>query len=113
MSKDKAVARGTSIVIIGRTEDGLICGGDSIGEIGKPAEKVGEEVGKKFLKEYLSNSACDEHFADNIIPFLALLGGKIKVSQLTSHIETNIWVCTKFFDKMFDIKREIILSKGV
>ena len=107
-----ALSYGAGVVVWGVFENTII-GADSLGEPRKSAEKVGEEVGKKFLKEYLSNSACDEHFADNIIPFLALLGGKIKVSQLTSHIETNIWVCTKFFDKMFDIKREIILSKGV
>jgi RNA 3'-terminal phosphate cyclase len=34
---------------------------------------------------------------------LALFGEKIKVSRITKHCRTNIWVCEQFFGKIFEI----------
>ena len=94
LSKDKAVARGTSIVIIGRTEDGLICGGDSIGEIGKPAEKVGEEAAERFLRWVNSKAAVDIHLGDMLIPYASLADSETTytVDEITGHIISSLYV---------------------
>jgi RNA 3'-terminal phosphate cyclase len=41
-----------------------------------------------------------------LIPFIALLGGKIKVSEITDHTLTNIYVCEQFLDIKFEVDKE-------
>ena len=55
-----------------------------------------------------SESAVDSFLADNIIPLLALSGGKIKVSEITEHTYTNIYYIEKFTDTKFKIDNNII-----
>jgi RNA 3'-terminal phosphate cyclase len=53
----------------------------------------------------------DHHLADNLIPLLALLGGRMITSKITGHIHSNIYVCEKFLNVNFKIdekKNEII-----
>jgi RNA 3'-terminal phosphate cyclase (GTP) len=88
-------------------------GADVLGERGKRAEDVGKEAGEKFVKEIKSGAAVDSHLADNMIPWLALFYGKIKVSEITEHCRTNIWICEQFLGKIFEIDEDnkIISSK--
>ena len=83
-------------------------GSDSLGEKGKPAETVGKEAASKLIQEINSNSPIDLHTADNLIPWLALFGKQIKVSEITNHTRTNIWICEQFLGKTFKIKENII-----
>ncbi len=87
-------------------KDPIILGADSLGEKGKKSEKVGKEAANKLIKEIESKAPVDKHTADNLIPFLAVAGGKIKVSKITNHTKTNIWVCEQFLDKKFNIDEE-------
>lgn len=84
----------------------VILGADLIGEKGKPAEEVGRETAQKLLDEIDSNAAVDECLADNLIPFLALFGGQIKVSKISEHTKTNIYVAEQFLGKIFEINKE-------
>ncbi|MBW2996349.1 RNA 3'-terminal phosphate cyclase [Candidatus Woesearchaeota archaeon] len=84
----------------------IILGADALGEKGKPAEKVGKEAAENLIKEIESKAPVDSHTADNIIPFLAMFGGQIKVSDITKHCRTNMWVCEQFIDKKFKIDEE-------
>ena len=86
----------------------IILGADALGERGKKAEIVGKEAAENLIKEIESNAPVDNHTADNIIPFLALFGGKIKVSTITKHCRTNMWVCEQFLGKVFDVEGNII-----
>jgi RNA 3'-terminal phosphate cyclase (GTP) len=81
-------------------------GADSLGERGKRAEEVGREAADKLLKEIESKAAVDRHLGDNLIPFIGLIGGKIKVSEITNHTLTNIYVCEQFLGKVFKVDRE-------
>ena len=89
----------------------IFLGADALGEKGKPAEKVGEEAANKLIKEIESRSPVDSHTADSLIPWLALFGKKIKVSEITPHCRTNIWICEQFLGKIFEIdEKENIIS---
>jgi len=101
---------GTSISLCAEFENSLI-GADAFGEIGKPAEKVGEEAANKLLKEIKSNACVDKHLADQLIPYMGLWGGKIKTSEITQHTKTNIWVTEKFLPVKFEIKEGVISCK--
>jgi len=87
----------------------IILGADSRGEITKPSEVVGRQAAQILLDEINSGAACDTHLADNIIPWLSVLGGEIRVSQISSHTQTNIWVAEQFFGKIFRIEGNTIL----
>lgn len=86
----------------------IILGTDMLGERGKPSETIGEECAQKLIEEIKSQAAVDQHLADNLIPFLAINGGTIETSKITSHTETNIWVVEQFLGKIFKIKDNVI-----
>lgn len=71
-------------------------GADSLGEKGKSAETVGREAGTFLQKEIDSGAALDVHMGDQIIPYLALAGGEVSISQISNHTRTSIWVCQQF-----------------
>ncbi|MBU7038800.1 MAG: RNA 3'-terminal phosphate cyclase [Theionarchaea archaeon] len=81
-----------------------VLGADSLGERGKPAETVGREVAGFLQEEIDSKAALDVHMGDQIVPYLALAGGKVTVSQISNHTRTSIWVCQQFVDTRFTIE---------
>jgi RNA 3'-terminal phosphate cyclase (GTP) len=90
----------------------IFLGADALGERGKRAEVVGEEAANKLIKEINSKSPVDSHTADNLIPWLALFGRQIKVSEITNHTKTNIWTCEQFLGKLFAInEKENIIKR--
>jgi len=84
----------------------IILGADELGERGKRAEVVGEEAAKKLLKEIQSGAPVDAHTADNLLPFIAVFGGEMKVSEITDHIRTNVYVVEKFLGKCIQVDEE-------
>jgi RNA 3'-phosphate cyclase len=92
--------------------DNSVLGSTALGEKGKPAEKVGEEVAKKLITQINSNACLDEHMADQILPYIALTGdSKVSVAEITNHCKTNIWVIEKFLPVKFEInEKERIIS---
>lgn len=85
-----------------------ILGADIMGEKRKTSEEIGIEAAEKLLKEIESKAPVDEHTADNLIPFMAIAGGKIKVSNISKHTLTNVYVTEKFLDVKFEIENNVI-----
>ncbi len=82
-------------------------GFSSLGELGKKAEKVGEEAVLQ-LTEYLSTDSClEHHLADQLILFLALAkaDSAFTVSKISQHLLTSIWVVKQFLD--VEVKVEV------
>jgi len=101
---------GSGIVLWAKFEN-TILGSDGLGEIRKKAELVGEEAAKGLIKEIDSKASVDSHLEDNILPFMALFGGKIRVPELTNHTKTNIYVTENFLDVKFKVdEKEKIIS---
>lgn len=84
----------------------IILGADALGERGKRSEEVGKEAADKLLGEIESKAPVDRHLADNLIPFIGLIGDTIKVSEITDHTLTNIYVCEQFLGKIFEVDKE-------
>ena len=78
-------------------------GADALGEQGKKAEIVGEEAAINLIKEIESKAPVDRHLADQILSFIALIGGKIKVSEITNHCRTNIYTIQQFLGEIFEV----------
>jgi RNA 3'-phosphate cyclase len=81
--------------------ENTVIGADMVGELGLRSEVIGERVAGILMGRM--GYAMDEHAADNIIPFLCLAGGEIKIPAETEHIKTNLETCRHFG---IDIKHE-------
>ncbi len=100
------LSKGSSITIVGEFENFLI-GSDALGEFKKSSEQVGREAALKFIEEY-KKGGIDKHTGDNLIPYLFISNGKIRVNEKTPHLLTAIWLCKKFFNKRVEVKDHFI-----
>jgi len=81
-------------------------GSDALGEKGTSSEEVGKEAAQKLVNEINSKAPVDVHLADNLIPVLGIVGGKIKVSEISNHTLTNIYTTELFIEKKFNVDKE-------
>jgi RNA 3'-terminal phosphate cyclase (GTP) len=81
-------------------------GGSALGEKGKKAEHVGKEAAQELLKEI--SGPVDEFLADNLIPFLGVFGGQMKVTNVSDHTKANIYVVESFLDVKFDVSDDVV-----
>jgi RNA 3'-terminal phosphate cyclase (GTP) len=88
-------------------------GADCLGEIGKTAETVGKEAADRLINEINYKAPVDEYMADNLVPYIALFGGRVRVSKISNHCLTNIYVVKQFLGDVIDVDNEkrIIYSK--
>jgi len=93
-AQDPHLAPGSGIALAMKFVNGPILGADSIGERGKPAERVGEQAANSLIAEFESKAAVDLHMGDILIPYMAVAEGRseIQVSAITTHTLTNIKV---------------------
>jgi RNA 3'-terminal phosphate cyclase len=78
-------------------------GADALGTKGVPAEIIGTGAAKRLLSRIESGAGLDHHLADNLIPWMALTGGRLKPDRITDHILANIYVCEQFLETRFEV----------
>ncbi|ELZ19562.1 RNA 3'-terminal-phosphate cyclase [Haloterrigena salina JCM 13891] len=84
---------GSAIVL--RVDHGTgIAGFTALGERGTPAERVGEDAAdaaNRFLEHSSGNKPApvDRHMADQLLVFLALAGGRVRIPAVTDHVATS------------------------
>ena len=98
--------KGSSMVMWAETDTGTLLGADSIGELKKTSEKVGEETAQKLYAEMAAKPTVDVHLADLLIPYVALAkGNSIYFTRAVSeHLETNIWVTEQILNVKFNVE---------
>lgn len=64
-------------------------GFDALGEPGKPAETVSTEATERATDFHAGEATLDAHTADQLLAFLALAGGRIRIPEVTDHMQTN------------------------
>jgi RNA 3'-terminal phosphate cyclase (ATP) len=104
---DKAAGPGTSVLVVARHSNKMYCGGDSVGERGKPAERVGEEAFKSFYEWYASNAYLDVFAGDMVIPYAAIVEGNssFTVPKFTLHMESALYVAERIMNIGYKVKR--------
>lgn len=107
------LSAGSEINLYAYTDSGCILWSDARGELKKKAEDVANDAAGKLVKEIDSGAACDLHLADNLMPWLVILGGRVVTSELTLHTRTNIWVCELFFGEVFTVQGNSVISLGL
>lgn len=88
--------------------DRTVLGVSVLGERRKRAERVGKEAATCLWHEWRSGAAIDRWMADQIIPFLGLIGGVVRTSAITPHAETNLRVVERFVPVRFQVRDSII-----
>jgi len=108
-NEDPHFGSGSGITLLMPASNGSVIGSDSIGERGKPAERVGEEAATKLLEEIQSKAPVDRHLGDILIPYMAVAEGRseIYVSEVTKHTLTNIKVAELVLGVNFDVQGEL------
>jgi RNA 3'-terminal phosphate cyclase (ATP) len=95
-----APSKGMGTVVFCWAEfENCVAGFNSLGERGKPAERVAEEAVDELLSFLRSDAALDRYLADQIILPMALATGPSQFSTevVTQHLLTNAWVVNRFF----------------
>jgi RNA 3'-terminal phosphate cyclase (ATP) len=90
--RESPLSPGSVIVLWACGSPEVFMGSSSLGERGKPAERVGEEAAGILLGEVGSGAAVDRYTGDNLILWCSLASGEsdFTVSELTPHIETAV-----------------------
>jgi RNA 3'-terminal phosphate cyclase (ATP) len=98
---------GTAVLLTAEHENCRL-GASSLGERGKPAEKVGREAWRALERAMRSGACLDEHMADQVLPYLALAGGesRVRVAGITDHCRTNAYVIEQFLPVRFELDAE-------
>ncbi|WP_306053471.1 RNA 3'-terminal phosphate cyclase [Natronococcus wangiae] len=79
---------GSALVI--RVDHGTgIAGFSALGERGKPAERVGEDAADAANRFLEASAAVDPHMGDQLLVYLALAGGRVRLPAVTDHVETS------------------------
>jgi len=99
--------KGSSLVLWAETDTDSLIGGDAIGELGKPSEKVGSEAADNLIKELEARATVDSHLADILVPYVALAQGSSVYSSrlVTEHLDTNMWLAEKILGAKFRVAK--------
>ena len=97
-------------IVLATTDSRTILGTSALGERGKPAEEVGKEAADNLLAEIEGHGSVDVFASDQLLPYMALAGGKISAREFTGHAKTNIDIIEKFLGKTFDISEGQIVE---
>jgi RNA 3'-phosphate cyclase len=91
---DPHLGPGSGIVLWAESDNGMRIGADQLGKRGKRAEEVGADAAQQLVRELASKHAVDSHLGDMLVPYLAIAKGesKIGLTEVTSHLQTNLWV---------------------
>jgi len=103
----ESLDQGSFIMLIPRLEKGK-AGFSALGERGKPAESVADEALDRLFAYLDTQTAIDEHLADQLILPMAIAEGESSFStcRLTQHLLTNIWVVKHFLRVEFRVEGE-------
>lgn len=107
MQQVQSLGKGCAVFLLAEFEGGR-AGFSSLGALGKPAEKMVDEVYEAFKNYYATEGCLDEHLADQVLLFMALAEGTsaFTTSRLTPHLYTNVAVIQKFLPVQFQIQEE-------
>jgi len=109
MRDDHHLGPGSGIVLWADGEIGARIGADQLGEKSLRAEEVGKRAADRLLKELSTGKAIDSHLADMIVPYLAIAKGdsKIGITEITSHLTTNLWTIKQILGTSMTIEGSI------
>lgn len=104
VSYTNSLCEGSGITLWTDSPGGVSVGGSSLGALGVTSEEVGRRAATVLLDELEAGSAVDQHLADQLVPFLAVSGGAVHTSDVTSHTRTSTYVAEQMMGTSFRIE---------
>ncbi|MBO3753493.1 MAG: RNA 3'-terminal phosphate cyclase [Candidatus Brockarchaeota archaeon] len=97
---------GCGIMILGTLENNVVFASSSLGERGKPSERVGLEAASEFIKQVETGAPVDRNLADQLVVYAALAKGvsKLRTSEITLHTLTTIRLVELFLPVRFQVE---------
>jgi RNA 3'-terminal phosphate cyclase (ATP) len=94
--------QGNVLFLKGEYQESL-AGFSALGQKGKPAEQVAEELCRSWLDFEGTDGTVDKYLGDQLLPYLALAGGDslLVTEEITSHLLTNIAIIERFLPVRF------------
>lgn len=92
-----------ALVVLRLDYDDSLAGVSARGEPGKPAEEVAAEAVDRSGEFDESDAAVDAHLADQLLVFLAFVGGRVRAPRVTDHVRSNADLLRAFG---FDVRVE-------
>lgn len=89
-----------SVSLLKASYGNSVAGFDAVDERGRRAEQNAFRTVTQFERFRSSQACVDSFVADQLVVFLALIGGEVAVRELTDHMETNLSVVEKFGKKV-------------
>jgi len=74
----------------------LRCGVGVLGEKGKSSEQVADQAVFRLREKMARSEPVEEYLADQLIPLLALVGGRMRCQELSPHCLANLEVVSAF-----------------
>ncbi|UCF18569.1 MAG: RNA 3'-terminal phosphate cyclase [Gemmatimonadota bacterium] len=108
-----AASMGSGTTLWTESRGGPPLGGSALGARDRPSEEVGREAARALMREMDSGAAVDRHLADQLVPFLAVYGGTLSTSAITSHVRSNIYVAERMLGSRFEIDGLRISAPGL
>jgi len=104
----KARYKGTVLLLLAEFEKSQACY-FSLGEIGKPAERVADQAIDNLEKFIESDGAIDQYLADQLLLPMAFAkdGSELSTSKVTNHLLTNAEVLRAFLPVEIEIDGEL------
>ncbi|MFB6125052.1 MAG: RNA 3'-terminal phosphate cyclase [Halanaeroarchaeum sp.] len=78
---------GSALVVVARYEHS-VTGFAALGEPGKRSEAVAADAVADYRSFAATDAAVDAHMADQLVPYLALAGGAVRIPAVTDHVES-------------------------
>ena len=93
----RSIGKGTFIVLLAEFENGQCCF-TSLGELGRPAERVADQAVDDLKSFFQTDGAVDQFLADQIILPACLADGPsvFRTARVTLHLLTNIEIVKSF-----------------
>ncbi|MFB6102608.1 MAG: RNA 3'-terminal phosphate cyclase [Haloplanus sp.] len=85
-----------SSLLLCATYDHSLAGFDALGERGRTSEDVADDAVESFEAFHAGDAPVDVHMADQLLVFLALAGGTIRIPARTTHVRTNLDLIADF-----------------
>ncbi|MGQ9508485.1 MAG: RNA 3'-terminal phosphate cyclase [Thermodesulfobacteriota bacterium] len=86
----------------------IVVGFSSLGEKGKPAERVADEALDHLIQYMRSEGCLDPYLSDQLVLWMALIKGRSSFTTtcITEHLLTNLWVIKQFLGVKINRKGE-------
>jgi RNA 3'-terminal phosphate cyclase (ATP) len=69
---------------------------DALGEPGLPADDAATSAVTDALNFHDSSAVVDRRLADQLLPFLAIAGGEIRIPEITAHVQSHLALLERF-----------------